>query len=194
MLAEDCADQLDDRARDYLRRITTAARRMSQLIEDLLQLSKVTSADLKRIPVRLSALIDDVGAALALQQPSRHVKLVIQPDVVVQADSGLMRILVENLLSNAWKFTGRIEHPVVHFEAEQKRGGVVYAVKDNGAGFDMAHARNLFQPFQRLHPESEFPGTGIGLVTVRRIVERHGGRVWAEAIPDLGANIYFTME
>lgn len=194
MLAEDCGDQLDDQGRDYVRRISNAARRMSQLIEDLLQLSKVTSADLRRMPVRLSELIDDIGAALALQQPSRNVQLVIQPGMVVQADNGLMRILVENLMSNAWKFTSKISNPKVTFESEKKPGGVVYVIRDNGAGFDMQFARNLFQPFQRLHPESEFPGTGIGLVTVRRIVERHGGRTWAEALPGLGASIYFTLE
>ncbi|MEO8032658.1 MAG: ATP-binding protein [Gemmatimonadota bacterium] len=193
MLVEDCGHQLDDKGHEYLRRITTAARRMSQLIEDLLQLTKVTSADLRRIPVRLSELVEDVGAALALQQPSRPVQLIVQPGVVVQADNGLLRILVENLLSNAWKFTGRVAAPVVRFEADHKPGGTVYVIRDNGAGFNMEHARNLFQPFQRLHPEHEFPGTGIGLVTVRRIVERHGGRAWVEAIADVGANLYFTL-
>ena len=166
---------------------------MGELIDDLLQLAHVASADLNRIPVDISALAWGIGAELQGREPGRQVSLVIQDGLLAEADSGLVRILLENLLGNAWKFTSKTGEPRIAIEREHRDGSEVFVVRDNGAGFDMTHAARLFQPFRRLHSASDFPGTGIGLATVRRIVERHGGRAWAEAAPGQGASVFFTL-
>jgi signal transduction histidine kinase len=193
MLLEDCAGQLDDQGRQHLGRVREAAHRMGELIDDLLELSRVASADLRRNPVDLSQLARTVGEELKRKEPGRKVGLLIQEGLTAEADSGLLRILLDNLLGNAWKFTAKTDEPRIAFGTEQSDGSEVFVVRDNGAGFDMTYADKLFQPFRRLHTESEFPGTGIGLATVRRIVERHGGRVWAEGAPERGASVFFTL-
>jgi signal transduction histidine kinase len=194
-LVEDCWDRLDDEGRDYLARIRAAAQRMGTLIDDLLSLSRVTRAELKTTAVDLSALVRDIAARLRDSDPARQVDWRIAPNVVVQADPALMRVALENLLGNAWKFTGRGDSATIEFTtAQSPEGRVTYVVRDNGAGFDMAHASKLFGAFQRMHGMDEFPGTGIGLATVQRIVRRHGGRIWAEARANEGAAFLFTLQ
>lgn len=193
MLIEDCAEQLDERGRGYLDTIRASALKMGELIEDMLQLSSVTSANLVRKPVDVTALARSVGADLQHKEPEHGVNLVIQEGLFAEADSGFLRIVFDNLLGNAWKFTTKTPAPSIAVGMEQRDGSNVFCVRDNGVGFDMSSASKLFQPFQRLHHQNEFPGTGIGLATVRRIVERHGGAIWAESVPEQGTSIYFTI-
>jgi len=193
LLLQDCSERLDETGRGHLERIRTGVRRMTELIDDLLELARVSRADLREEPVDISDLARMVGATLQLQEPSRRVELSLQPGLSGRGDANLLRILIENLLANAWKFTSKCEQPKVEVGAAEAAGGTTFYVRDNGAGFDMQYAQKLFAPFQRLHPESEFPGTGVGLATVRRIVHRHGGRVWAEGSPGRGATFYFTL-
>jgi light-regulated signal transduction histidine kinase (bacteriophytochrome) len=193
MLLEDHTEQLDDKGRDYVQKVRAGAKRMGELIDDLLQLSRVTSADLNRSRIELSALARAVGEELGRKEPGRKVSLAIQDGLDVDVDGRLLQIVFDNLLGNAWKFTANVPEPRIEFGTEQHDGSRVFFVRDNGAGFDMKYAEKLFRPFQRLHSENEFPGTGIGLATVRRIVERHGGRVWAEGTPGRGASIFFTL-
>lgn len=192
ILLEECGE-LEGRPREYLRRIRGSAQRMAELIDDLLELSRVSRATMKRTEVDLSALARSVVDDLQRAQPDRRVDLRIQPNLIVQADGQLLRIVLENLFGNAWKFTSRSPEPRIEFGAHREQPGVVYFIRDNGAGFDKAYAHNLFAPFQRLHTETEFPGTGIGLATVFRIVDRHGGRVWAESEVGCGATFFFTI-
>ena len=192
-LLEDYEGRLDDTASDYLRRVRAAAQRMGELIDDLLELSQVGRAELHRGLVNLSAVAESVAADLSGRVGDRHVKFVVQPGLEVHADSRLMRAALENLLGNAWKFTSKVQSAVVEFGAEDRDGATVYFVRDNGSGFDMKYADKLFSPFQRLHSEAEFPGTGIGLATVYRIVDRHGGRVWASGAVGEGATVSFTI-
>ena len=193
-LYEDYHDQLDAQARQYLDFVRAEAQRMGQLIDDLLQLSRVTRTEMQSTRVDLSALAQTIAARLQSAQPGRQVELVIQPGLEATGDARLLEIVLTNLFSNAWKFTGprpaaRIEFGRIEFEDRP-----AFFVRDNGVGFDMAFAQKLFGAFQRMHKLSEFPGTGIGLATVQRIVYRHGGRVWAEAQVDRGATFYFTLE
>jgi PAS domain S-box-containing protein len=196
VLLEGYGEQLNERGQDLLRRIREAGGRMGQLIDDLLHLSRVTRSEIHRIPVDLSELATSIAAELAGVDPRRQVVFVIVPGLVAQADPRLMRIVMENLLRNAWKFTGK--HPRARIEVgvlspSHPGEEVVFFVRDDGAGFDMAYADKIFGPFQRLHRETEFEGTGIGLATVQRIVHRHGGRVWAEGAVEKGATFYFTL-
>ena len=194
-LAEDYEDRLDATGRDYLGRIRRAAQRMGTLIDDLLSLSRVTRVELTRTVVDLSAAVEDVARQLQEEEPHRTVEWRIQPGVTAEGDSRLLQVAIDNLISNAWKFTSRREAPVIEFGiAALDDGRRAYMVRDNGAGFDMAHAGKLFGAFQRLHRNAEFPGSGIGLATVHRIVRRHGGRVWAEGAVEAGATFYFTLE
>ncbi len=190
---EDYSPQLDARGQDYLRRVRSAAQRMGELIDALLELSRVGRAQLSRDDVDLSGLASSVAAELQRAHPEHHVELAIQPELRVSGDRRLLRGLLENLLGNAWKFTVGVAKPRVEVGLEARAEGRAYFVKDNGAGFNMDYASKLFQPFQRLHSDKEFAGTGIGLATVYRIVERHGGRVWAQGAPGQGATIYFTL-
>jgi len=192
-LLEDCGDQLDATGKKYIAQVQTAAQRMNQLIDDMLQLSRVGRMDLSRGDVDISELARAVAAELRQGQPDRIVGFHVDQGLVAHADRGLIRIVLENLLGNAWKFTAKVGPAVVELRAERREGGIVFLLRDNGAGFDMSYAERLFAPFQRLHTEAEFPGTGIGLATVHRIIERHGGRVWAEGQRDHGATIYFTL-
>jgi len=192
-LLEDYADSLDSKGQDYLQRVRAAANRMGHLIDDLLDLSRIGRAEMNRLPVDLSELARSVGARLQEANPSRQVTFVVQPGVVVEGDTKLLRIVLENLLNNAVKFTGRVAAPTVEFGRAEEDRETVYFVKDNGAGFDMAYADKLFAPFQRLHLATDFPGTGIGLATVRRVIDRHGGRVWVQGAVGEGATVYWTL-
>jgi light-regulated signal transduction histidine kinase (bacteriophytochrome) len=192
-LAEDLRYQLDDKSRDHLRRVLAAASRMNDLIDALLELSQINRAQLGRHQVDLTSLATSVLDELKRRDVSRKIVGRVAPNMVVEADARLMRILFENLVGNAIKFTAK--QPAAHIDigSEAIAGEVAYFVRDDGAGFDMQYAERLFTPFQRLHGEREFAGTGIGLATVRRIVERHGGRIWASSAPDQGATFYFTI-
>jgi light-regulated signal transduction histidine kinase (bacteriophytochrome) len=172
----------------------TATDRMGELIDALLSLSRVTRAEFRREAVDLSRLAEAVVKQLRLGQPDRSVEFVNEGDAVAQGDAPLLRALLENLIGNAWKFTGGRPGARISFGMTQEPDGIpAYYVRDNGAGFDMAYAKKLFAPFQRLHTEREFPGTGIGLATVQRIVHRHGGRVWADGMVGEGATFHFTL-
>ncbi|MEO8356217.1 MAG: PAS domain S-box protein [Chloroflexota bacterium] len=191
---EDYGDQLTDEGRDYLMRIRTAAQRMAQLIDDLLDLARVTRAPLIPEPTSLSTVAQHVIRDLQQANPDRIVEFSILPNIVANSDPRLMKVVLENLLSNAWKFTSKQEFARIEFGASDPTGnGHVFYVRDNGAGFDMAYVNKLFGAFQRLHTGSEFPGIGIGLAIVQRIINRHGGRVWAEGTVDQGATFYFTL-
>jgi two-component system sensor histidine kinase/response regulator len=191
-LLEDFGSQLDERALDYLKRIRAAAQRMGNLIDDLLQLSRISRSDIKRQPVDLSDVASAVLTDIRTSDPDRKIETVVQPEMRVVGDARLLRIVLDNLLRNAWKFTGKRPNPRIEVGAKAEKPPV-YFVRDNGAGFDPAFASRLFQPFQRLHSLAEFEGTGIGLAIVTRIIERHGGRVWAQAAVDQGATFYFTL-
>jgi light-regulated signal transduction histidine kinase (bacteriophytochrome) len=193
ILQETAPAGLDDKSRHYLQRIQEASLRMSSLIEDLLNLSRIGRSELTARPVSLSQIAADAAAAVRERYPTREVQLDIAPDMQVNADARLLRIALENLLGNAWKYTAQTPHAQVCVGTEGSDRGAVYFVRDNGVGFDMTYADKLFVPFQRLHPETQFPGSGIGLVTVQRILARHGGRIWAQAKPNEGATFYFTI-
>lgn len=186
-------ESLDDRGQDYLKRIRAAAQRMAQLIDDILGLSRATRAEMHRQPVDLSAMAVEVFHDFQKSQPERKAEITVQPDMIVDADSHLLRIALDNLLGNAWKFTGRRDVTRIDVGSLEQDGERVYYVRDNGAGFNPTYADKLFSPFQRLHAENEFPGTGIGLALVQRILRRHGGRIWAESAADQGATFYFAL-
>jgi light-regulated signal transduction histidine kinase (bacteriophytochrome) len=194
-LVEDYDDRLDEAGRAYTARIQAASERMGTLIDDLLHLSRVSRAEMNAAPFDLSAEVGVIASELRSREPDRGVRFVIQDGVRVSADRTLIRSVVQNLVENAWKFTAHREDAIIEFgttAAEDTR--VCCYVRDNGAGFDQAFAGKLFQPFQRLHTDAEFPGTGIGLASVRRIIERHGGRAWAEGTVGQGASFYFTLD
>ena len=192
-LIEDYGEALDETARNYLHRIRAAAQRMAALIDDMLLLSRISRAQVNRERVDLSALAQSVAEELKNQNPEHSVTVKIEPDLATHADRGLMRVLLDNLLGNAWKFTARTRDAQIELRAQTQGLDTVFLVKDNGAGFDMAHASMLFQPFQRLHDAADFPGTGIGLATVQRVVDHHGGRIWAEGAVGRGATVFFTI-
>jgi light-regulated signal transduction histidine kinase (bacteriophytochrome) len=193
-LLEDCADQLDEHGKDHLRRVRAATQHLADLIEDLLGLARVTRAELRREPVDLTAMAHRVVAELREREPGRPVDFRCGDGLAVDADPRLLRVLLTNLLGNAWKFTSRQPRPRIEFGWTPDGDRPAYFVRDNGAGFDMAYVTKLFGVFQRLHSAAEFPGTGVGLATVQRIVHRHGGRVWAEAAVGQGASFYFSLE
>jgi light-regulated signal transduction histidine kinase (bacteriophytochrome) len=190
---ESQGERLDEAGQRYLERVCEASQHMSQLIDDVLYLSRVTRAELRDQEVDLSALTTMILSRLQESEPERKVELRIRPGVVVSGDGQLLRIALENLLENAWKFSGKQPEARIEFGVTQASGEPTYFVRDNGAGFDMTYVDRLFGPFQRLHPQVEFPGSGIGLATVQRIIHRHGGRVWAEGLVGQGATFQFTL-
>lgn len=193
ILLEDYLPALDAQGRDYLRRIGEATGRMNELIDSLLQLGKVTRSELRQQPVDLSALAGELAREIQDDSP-RPVDWVIAPGLAARGDPALLRILLANLLGNAWKFTARRDRARIELGREAKEGQDAFFVRDNGMGFDAAQAAaKLFKPFIRLHSAEEAPGTGIGLATVRRIVTKHGGRIWAESAKDDGATFWFTL-
>jgi signal transduction histidine kinase len=193
-LLEDCGDMLDDQGRDYLDRVVRGGQKMAELIEDMMILSRISRSEMQRTPVDLSATALEVANGLAQGQPNREVEVKVKPGLVTNGDPKLLRIMMENLLANAWKFTGPCPDPRIEFGAlPGDNGEPVFYVRDNGAGFDMKHAGRLFTPFQRLHSEADFPGTGVGLATVQRVVRRHGGTVWAQSKVSEGATFFFTV-
>jgi len=192
-LLEDCAGRLDGASQDHLRRIRAGSQRMAELIDDLLNLSQVTRTEMRRERLDLTALAEEIGAELQRAHPDRKVKSVVAPALTADADARMLRIVLNNLLDNAWKFTSKHEQACIEVGAREQDGQRVFFVRDNGAGFDMAYAGRLFGAFQRLHSTQEFEGTGIGLAIVQRIIHRHGGRVWAEGAVGQGATVYFTL-
>jgi|GEM_PF-738311 PAS domain S-box-containing protein len=207
-LLEDSAKQLDQSGRDHLNRIRAASQRMGQLIDDLLKLSRVTRSELHPESVNLSRLAQDIIDELSQAEPDRKITIIIAPDLHAVGDARLLRVLLANLLGNAWKFTSRRPDPVIEFGMRNADFGIphspfrnphcdsrnpIFFVRDNGVGFDMTYISKLFNAFQRLHGIEDFPGSGIGLATAQRVVLRHEGQIWAQAVPDQGATFYFTL-
>lgn len=192
-LLEDYENKLDQTGKDFLHRIRKGCVRMGDLIDDLLNMSRLTRGEIHRETVDLSAMATEVLGNLSSANPERTVKIDIAPGASVIGDKGLLRAVIENLLGNAWKFTSKKETATISFGVANQDGQPVYFVKDNGVGFNMAYADKLFGAFQRLHTVREFEGSGIGLATVQRIIHRHGGRIWAEAEENAGAAFYFTL-
>jgi PAS domain S-box-containing protein len=192
-LLEDYGDKLDTDGVDYLRTLRSESQRMADLIDDLLNLSRMTRHEMSRENVDLSSLAKSVVDSLAKRDKKRNVSVKISPGLIAVGDKHLLKIALENLINNAWKFTSQTPNPAIEFGVEVQDGQQVYFVRDNGVGFDMEYADKLFSPFQRLHQAAEFPGTGIGLATVQRIIRRHGGKVWADSRPGQGAVFYFKL-
>ena len=193
IVLSDNADKLDAESVDYLRRVRAASQRLGYIIDDLLELSQVSRTDLRREEVDLARIAMQIVGELRERHPERDVSLVAPPELKAQADPFLMRILLDNLIGNAWKYTGKVAHARIEIDMTTQGGETVFLVRDNGSGFDMAHAGKLFEPFQRLHRSDDFEGTGIGLSIVHRIVTRHEGRIWAEAKKGEGAAFFFTL-
>jgi light-regulated signal transduction histidine kinase (bacteriophytochrome) len=193
VLLDGYGDKLDAEAHDYLNEILLNAKKMAALIDGLLSLSRLTRSELKIERANLSLIALDAAARLRGSSPEREVELKVQTELEADADSVLARALFDNLLGNAWKFTSRVPAACIEVGVTERDGAATFFVRDNGAGFDMAFAAKLFAPFQRLHTADEFPGTGIGLATAQRIVHRHGGRIWAEGVVDIGATFFFTL-
>ncbi len=194
VLLDDHSAQLDADGKHLLEGIANASQKMGHLIDALLELARIGRRELKRETVELSREAAAVAEQLRGNRPERTVELIIQPDLIAQGDPRLLRTVLDNLLGNAWKFTEHQPAPRIELGKTMRDGVPIYFVRDNGAGFDVAHAGKLFGPFQRLHNAAEFPGTGIGLATVHRIIEAHGGQIWAEAVVGQGATFFFTLE
>ncbi|MDB6021490.1 MAG: multi-sensor signal transduction histidine kinase [Pedosphaera sp.] len=193
LLEEEYGERLDENGRSYLDLILRGTQRMNQLIDDLLEFSRVTSTEINHMDVDLSGMVQGILGELRRAEPERNVEIRVSPGLTAHADPRLVRIALENLLRNAWKFTGKTPAARIEFGVERREGEAIYHVRDNGAGFDMVYVGRLFGVFQRLHSEREFSGTGIGLAIVQRIINRHGGRVWAEGAVNKGATFYFTL-
>ena len=194
ILETEYGNKLDAQGKAHLHEVMDATKRMSQLISDLLTLAQASTTIMHRERVDLSAMAAAIAAELRRREPERKVELVIADNVFAEGDSSLLRVVMDNLLNNAWKYTSARKDGRVEFGCKEESGCNVFYVRDNGAGFDPGQADRLFKPFQRLHSKSEFPGTGVGLATVQRIVHRHGGQIWAEASPGKGATFYFMLE
>jgi light-regulated signal transduction histidine kinase (bacteriophytochrome) len=192
-LQEDYADKLDEQAIDFLDRIVKGAHKMNQLIDDLLSLSRISRQEMDRTDVDLSAVAAAIIGDLQAAEPERDVTAAVQPSLMARSDQRLMFLALTNLLQNSWKYSRGAAPAVIQFGESERNGERVFYVKDNGAGFDMGFAERLFKPFQRLHSETEFEGTGIGLAIVERVIRRHGGRIWAEGEPGKGATFCFTL-
>lgn len=195
ILLEDYQDKLDEEGQDNLRRVRAASQRMGVLIDDILKLSRISRFDMHRQPVDLSRLAGEIAEDLKAEYPKRRIDFKITSGLVTHGDAHLLRIVLENLLGNAAKFTGNRKEAIIQFGSQEKKSGpAIYFVRDNGAGFNMKYAKNLFGVFQRLHKSSDFPGTGVGLATVKRILSRHQGQIWAESVEGKGTTFYFTTE
>ncbi|MCG6970314.1 MAG: PAS domain S-box protein [Gammaproteobacteria bacterium] len=194
LIMDDYRDRLDEQGIEYLTRVRKSAQRMAQLIDDILLLSRVSRHKLALTTVDLSKIATESVATLKELQNDRIVHVTIEPNMSARGDHRLLSIVMNNLLDNAWKYTGLIEQATIECGCKRENGKAIYFVADNGSGFDMQYAEKLFGPFQRLHGTDEFPGTGIGLATVKRIIDRHGGKVWAESQPGKGATFFFTLE
>jgi light-regulated signal transduction histidine kinase (bacteriophytochrome) len=192
-LLEDYAGKLDDEGQDNLQRIRAASQRMGQLIDDLLNLSRVSRDELRRGPVDLTGIAVKIAAELSRQYPDKCFDFRIQENMTCTGDARLIQLMLENLLGNACKFSSKKPDPCIEFGTTNREEHRAFFVRDNGAGFDMALSHKLFGPFQRLHSAAEFPGTGIGLATVQRIIQRHGGQITAESAIDRGTTFYFTL-
>ena len=192
-MLEDYQDKLDEQGRQYIDRVRSETQRMGRLIDDILHLSRFTRAEMIKDTVDLSALAQSVVQRLIQDEPQRNVDFNIQAGLKAEGDPHLLEAVLANLLGNALKFTGKRAHAQIEFGQTESDGQQVFFIHDNGAGFDMAYSKKLFGAFQRMHNNSEFPGTGIGLATVQRIIHRHGGHVWAEAQVEHGATFYFTL-
>jgi light-regulated signal transduction histidine kinase (bacteriophytochrome) len=193
VLLEDYSEQLPDEGRNYLERVRAAAQRMAVLIDDLLNLSRVTRTALQPRFINLSKMAEEILQGLQENQRGRSATISITPDLMVEADPHLMHIVLENLFSNAWKFTSKREKTMIEFGQKAHVKERTFYVRDNGVGFNMDYADKLFGVFQRLHSMSEFPGTGVGLATVQRIISIHGGTIWAESAEGQGTTFYFTL-
>ncbi|HEY7639077.1 MAG TPA: ATP-binding protein [Steroidobacteraceae bacterium] len=193
LLIERYSQRLDSEGLAYLGRVRAAASRMSQLIDALLSLAQVGRGQLQPLDLDFSQLVQSVANEMAAANPGRNVAMTVAPGIRAYADPRLLRVVIANLLENAWKFTARRQRPAVEVGPVQNTRLPTYFVRDNGAGFDPAYASRLFGAFQRLHSDREFPGTGIGLAIVQRVIARHGGTVWADSRPDQGATFYFTL-
>jgi len=192
-LLEFQSERLDEEGKRYLQRVRAGTQRMCRLVDDLLSLSRVTRTEMRRERVDLSAIAQSMMSDLRQREPDREVEFIVQPAVIASGDPELLQSALFNLLENAWKFTGKRRQARIEFGEVEMNGTPVYFVRDDGAGFDMAASQRLFQAFQRLHSNSEFGGSGIGLATVARIVKRHGGRLWAEGAVERGATFYFSL-
>lgn len=193
-LFEDYPDKLDDKGKEYLGYIRESSEQMSRMIDDILNLSRITRSEIQKDIVDLSDLAVLVAAGQQKTDSKRAVKFVIPPGIRVMGDCRLLRVALENLLGNAWKYTNKTAEPVIEFGVTESDNGKTYFVRDNGTGFNMAYADKLFVPFQRLHSSAEYAGTGIGLASAQRIIKRHGGRIWAEGEVGKGATFYFTLD
>jgi signal transduction histidine kinase len=193
-LFEDYADKLDEQGKDYLQKISSASQTMSALIDDILKLSRITRVPLEVQTLKLSEIAEQVASELRRSEPQRNVEFRITPGLIASGDRVLLKLVFDNLLGNAFKFTGKCSHAIIEFGFKSDKGVSIYFVKDNGAGFDMTYVDRLFQPFRRLHSEKDFPGTGIGLASVQRVISRHHGRVWVEGEVGKGATFYFTLD
>jgi light-regulated signal transduction histidine kinase (bacteriophytochrome) len=193
VLLEDYGAQLDDAGKDSLQRVRAASQRMGTLIDDLLKLARVTRAEVRTEEVDLSGMAREIVTELEQATADRTVEFAIAPGLTARGDARLLRVVLDNLLRNGWKYTAKKAAARVEFGVKSENGERVFMVRDNGAGFDMKYSDKLFGVFQRLHATTEFEGTGVGLATVRRIVTRHGGRIWAEGAVDRGATFYFTL-
>jgi two-component system, sensor histidine kinase and response regulator len=194
MLIEELAPPANSQSRAHADTVRASVRQMNTLIDDLLRLARTTRTEMHLMPVNLSSLAREISERLQTSAEDRQADWIIAPNITVEGDLGLLRSAMENLLSNAWKYTSRTPRARIEFNVDPQANGVpTYYVRDNGAGFDMKYANRLFGPFQRLHTEHEFPGTGVGLATVQRIIHKHGGRIWPEAVPNQGATFYFTL-
>lgn len=194
ILREDLEDKLASSEKDDLERVINAGKHMAKLIDDILELSRITRRDLKHSDIDLSALVQAQADSITKNDPERSINFKIQAGLRARGDSRLITVALQNLIENAWKFTRDNDHAEISFRAMKENSEIVYCLCDNGVGFDMAHARKLFKPFERLHNQEQFPGTGIGLATVQRIILRHGGQIWAESALDRGACFYFTLK
>jgi|GEM_PF-1072647 PAS domain S-box-containing protein len=193
LLRKSYADKLDEKGKRYFSHICSGTEKMSRLIDDLLNLSRISRQDIQREEVNLSTIAASIVAELREVHPDRNVEIDINEGLTAIADPGLIEVVLSNLLGNAWKFTGKTEHPRIEFGTQEQDGKIIYYVRDNGAGFDQQHDGKMFWPFHRLHSESAFEGTGIGLAIVDRVISRHGGKIWAEGAEGKGATIYFSL-